>query len=395
MQDQSRSVLEYIRRCSVKKIFFPVGICILVVLILFMLPFFQQISPITIENGKALAEHFEAGDYFVTEQTDMLYYTGMDYYRNSRLAGHLYYHLNEDATLLTFYILPTTMGSNAEETVKDLKVTGRLISLQEQQLDPSYTGRRQIGFLRLFGKKNPSANGSPSSSLENTTSYSRVIEDLAARTGYTRYALNNISSPIAISTVDYYSRLDQLYYVTLGILFLAALITAIRHLMIIIAPRCSAAALRLYQYGHPSQILKEVDEQIRHQCLIQTKDMVLTTDYLVEFSEDISAIIPLSEVLWTYEHATLWQSPLVRYKKRLTYTLHITMENGEIYVFNHKWKEDVDLILRELSDSHPNFFIGYSDAHLEMVKHILQERRQEKISLFIDHFLPFLSRREA
>lgn len=334
---QRLTVLQYIRKCSLLKIWYPVSLILFIFVLVYFLPLREQLFPAALSAEDSLTGCYEQGHTYVIQTVDELYYTGCDYYVNGELRGHYYYTLDSELLRVQFYILPSQMGQPAEAHRTQTTLRGKLLPMD--------------------------------------SAFSPLTDSLAASLGWTGSGLAEISETVMLSNVDYWKPSMLVLYAVLAVLLLLSVFISLRHLLYIICPRLSPAYRRLHKYGKPSVIIREVDRELREECLVLTKDMALLSDYLIEFSEDISVIVPLKNILWVYEHATLKQSSAF---KRLSYTLHIVMEDGDSFVFNHKLKEDIDIIIEELSLRYPNFFYGYSDEHYRMVKHILKENRKEK-----------------
>ena len=150
-------------------------------------------------------------------------------------------------------------------------------------------------------------------------------------------------------------------------------------LLYIINPLESPACRHLKKYGKLSKIIKEVEQELTDSCIIHTNNMALTPNYLIEFSEDVSAIVPLSSVLWTYKHSQLHRT--WKFKKKMRYSLHVVTNKGDNYTFKNKKISDVEQILTELTNRYPKFFYGYSEEHQELVDHIIKEIKAEQKEL--------------
>ena len=124
------------------------------------------------------------------------------------------------------------------------------------------------------------------------------------------------------------------------------------------------------EYGRPEEILAEAEEELYNSVRKRTKNMVLTASYLIEFSADLSAIIPLADILWTYDHAAMHYTLKGR---SMDYTIHVVTQYGDEYTLKQKTAEDVQVIYGELTARYPNYFYGYSKEHERMVRHIIRE----------------------
>ena len=333
----NQNVLQYIRRCSIRRIWYPLFLLVLVIVFSFFLPLFQQINPnrLTLGLPKAIQTAYKAGSQYVLVPGKMtLYYTGCDNIVDGTCKGHYYYNLNQQTNTITFCCVQSNMGRSAEPELKVTNFYGRIVPLGSSQ--------------------------------------NLLAEELAKQTGWSTKKISDLTDNCMISKLDYVTWYQILLYILMAFCLMTSLYMVLHHIAVICYPRYSPACRNLKKYGEPEEIIKEVDRQLAEECYVQTKDMALLADYLIEFSEDISVIVPLKNILWVYEHATLKQSSSF---KPLSYTLHIVMEDGDVHIFNNKVKEDIDVIIAELSLRYPNFFYGYSNEHYQIVKHILSDSK--------------------
>lgn len=334
-----QTVRQYIRKCSLQKIWYPLGLVILLLILFWQLPIYRQVvHPAKIAGSAphSFSSYYEDDvDYLIETDVENLYYTGYDYTVSGSLKGHYYYRLDTDSSHLYFYILPAETGKPAQSPISKDQLKGKLIqSDQTSELLCTY---------------------------------------LATDLTWDRSQIDAMADPIIFSAVDYLTIPQIIVYSIYVICLALALFATIRHLLYILMPTAAPVYRRLAKYGRPADIVADVDAQLKDECLVLTKDMALLQDYLIEFSEDISVIVPLKHILWLYEHATLRQSSSFR---PLEFTLHIVMENGDTFLFNKKQKQDIDIILEELSARYPNFFYGYSDEHYQLVHHILEDQKK-------------------
>lgn len=333
----SSEILQYIRRSLLLKIPYPAVILILVLVIAHFLPLWDAVSPAKLD-GNPTGKQIRDQDC-VTKQLDVLYYSGYDYRRNGSIRGHYYYHLTDSRC--DFYLIASGTDPIAPPELRQYTVTGRLESDAELRTD----------LIRL------------------------VAEDIS----WTEAGLRRITSNYMINELTRFEVKDLVLICILLAAGLISLISFLRMLLYLIRPTLSPAYRRLKHYGNARKLMAAVEREMKENCLIRTKDMCLTPGYLVEFSEDLSAIVPLKDVLWAYDHSTMHS--FLGLRPHLTYTLHLITMLGEHYTFKHKKKEDVDRILNELSVRFPNFFIGYSEEHQKIVRHILKEEKKNHLNV--------------
>ncbi|MFQ9510523.1 MAG: DUF6709 family protein [Lachnospiraceae bacterium] len=333
---KKNNILLYIRRCQYKKILYPLLLIAVVLAILIKHPIWNFVSVTHLPADVSLSDAYQTNTVFVSSSPTNLYYTGYDYIRNGKLSGHYYYALTNDKCQL--YIIPSQEGKQALEQINQPKIIGSL-----KEAGPTFDG---------------------------------LIDNIAKEIQWSSEDLLSICEPYVISEVDLLPFRQILLFISLIICLILALIAFLRMLLYLFIPKLTPTYRKLKKYGNRETIIKEVEYELENEVITSTNDMVLTTNYLVEFSEDLSAIVPLSSVLWAYKHGYInrtWQL-----KRRMKYTFHVVTVKGDNYSFKNKAKKDVELIQDELSRRFPNFFYGYSEEHAEMVRHIIKEAKAEK-----------------
>ena len=332
---KSSEILQYIRRSLLLKLPYPTVLLILVVLVFCFLPLRDAFSPVSLEQPPSQEQIEES--ICVSQKLDTLYYTGYDYRRNDILAGHFYYRLADGRC--DFYLIAAGSDPIAQPVLSDYVCTGRIESDSELRTE--------------------------------------LIQAVAEDVSWTEAGLRRIASGYYINELSRFEFRYILLACILTLCGLASLFSLCRMLLYLLFPTLSPAYRRLKHYGNAQARILAVENEMGSQCIIRTRDMCLTPGYLVEFSEDLSAIVPLEAVLWAYDYSTLHS--FFGFRPYLTYTLHLVMMTGETYSFKHKRKEDVDKILNELSLRFPNFFIGYSEEHRKIVRHILKEEKKSRL----------------
>ena len=336
MTSNNNNIAQYIRRSQCQQIIYPLILLVLTIIITIQQPTFeyshlQSAQPTEPLSSVISHEH----PYVKTEHAD-LYYTGNDYWLNGELTGHYYYELTD--SYCRFYILPAASGLPATSHLENISVTGRAVPF--------------------------------------TDTTDEILSIMAQQLNWNKEGLAEITDPYIVNTLVYLPLRQQVLFWALVICFLISLFSIIRMLIYIINPLESSAYRRLRKYGKLSKITKEVEHELEHDCIFRTSNMALTPNYLIEFSEDVSAIIPLSSVLWTYKHGELKRT--LKLKKKMRYSLHVITNKGDEYTFKNKKSSDVEQILTELTNRYPKFFYGYSEEHQELVDHILKDLKTEQ-----------------
>lgn len=327
-------ILSYLRRSLARKLWQPVLFIAVSVFVLFSINAWQLLFPTRIPAGESYRPYHQHSSYVTVTVTD-LYYSGYDYFVDDQLNGHYYYTLSNDQ--MQVYLLQAHMGKEAPATYDSLTFTGLL--------------------------------------RDNDSAVSMLILNLAQDLDWTAEGLADITLPYMIDEVSCYKFDTMLLMAAAFLCLIAGILLLLQNLIYLCFPKLSPGFIRLYHYGSPDEILKEADQQLAEECIIRTHDMALTPGYLVEFSGSTSAIVPMRAVLWAFHFGTL-------HRRKMSYTLHLVMESGDRYSFRNKKKEDLDTIMEQLTLHFPNFFIGYSEEHYQLVQHLLKERKKEKRQKF-------------
>lgn len=324
-------ILNYLRRSLARKLWQPLLFLAVSVFVLHSINAWQLLFPVSIPAGQSYRPYYRNSSYVTVTVSD-LYYSGYDYFTNNQLRGHYYYTLSNNQ--MQIYLLQAHMGKEAPPTYDSLTFTGLL--------------------------------------TENDSAVSMLILNLAQDLDWTAEGLAGITDAYMVDEVACYKPDTLILLGAALICQVIGLFLLLRSLLFLCFPKLSPVFLRLCHYGRPSQILADAQKQLAEECIIRTHDMALTPGYLIEFSGGTSAIVPMRAVLWAFHFGTL------RFRK-MSYTLHLVMETGDRYSFRNKKKEDLDTIMEQLTEHFPNFFIGYSEEHLQLVHHLLKERRSERL----------------
>lgn len=336
MASNNNNIAQYIRHSQCQQIIYPIILLILTIIITIQQPIFEYLHLQSAQPITPLSTVISHERPYVKTEHANLYYTGSDYWLNGELTGHYYYELTD--SYCRFYILPAASGLPATPHLEDVSVTGRAV---------------------LF-----------------TDTTDEILSVMAQQLNWNKDGLFEITDPYIVNTLVYLPLRQQILFGALVLCFFISVFSIIRMLIYIINPLESSAYRRLRKYGKLSQITKEVEHELDHDCIIRTNTMALTPNYLIEFSEDVSAIIPLSSVLWTYKHGELKRN--WKLKKKMRYSLHVVTNKGDDYTFKNKKSSDVEQILTELTNRYPKFFYGYSEEHQELVDHILKDLKEEQ-----------------
>ncbi len=333
---EQKGILHYIRICQLKRLLYPLVLLVLTGLILFNLPLVEYLHVEQAAPDKPLSGAISNSRAYVRTAASDLYYTGNDYYLDGVLTGHYYYQLTDD--YCRFYILRPTAGKPAETYLESRVITGRVVK------------------------------------FDDTTE--ALVREFAEELEWSTEGLMSISDPYLVNEVVYFPISQGILFVIALILALFSLVGLIYTLILLICPKLSRTYLRLKNYGSASKILQDADAELSSRRLLEEGNTILTPKYLVEFSPDASAVIPLESVLWIFKTSRM-KYVLKDRRERMFFTLRIVTIAGDTFIIRDKKKADIDQIENVLTERYPNFFYGYSDEHDKMVRYILRESKRE------------------
>ena len=329
-------ILSYIRKNQCKRLFYPLMLLGVVIFLVWRSPVTEYVTKRTISNAVLINDSMAKKVLYAKIKTGTLYYSGEDCLAGGELVGHYYYELIGGSC--HFYLIRALAGYPASKTLEGQTIIGRVDAFEPEILDP-------------------------------------LTQKLAEDISWDAKSLKSVCQKYFVNQTAYLNRREIVLMVVLLFVFVLMIVVFIRTFLYIINPRLTKTYRNLEHYGNPEKILNDVEKQIRRRILLQTKTLILTPRYLVEFSDDICAIIPLPEVLWIYDHAAMRRTIKGR---QLSYTIHVVTMKGEEYTLTGKSHREVSAIYHELNTRYPNFFFGYSKEHQEMVQYVLHEMKNEK-----------------
>ena len=329
-------ILSYIRKNQCKRLFYPLMLLGVVIFLVWRSPVTEYVTKRTISNAVLINDSMAKKVLYAKIKTGTLYYSGEDCLAGGELVGHYYYELIGGSC--HFYLIRAVAGYPASKTLEGQTIIGRVDAFEPEILDP-------------------------------------LTQKLAEDISLDAKSLKSVCQKYFVNQTAYLNRREIVLMVVLLLVFVLMIVVFIRTFLYIINPRLTKTYRNLEHYGNPEKILNDVEKQIRRRILLQTKTLILTPRYLVELSDDICAIIPLPEVLWIYDHATMRRTIKGR---QLSYTIHVVTMKGEEYTLTGKSHREVSAIYHELNTRYPNFFFGYSKEHQEMVQYVLHEMKNEK-----------------
>lgn len=296
------------------------------------IPVKEMFEPAVISQDEDLKALYEAGTEYVNAAVDTLYYSGCDYTRNGKTAGHFYYSLTNN--FCRFYLIQTKNSELPKESISGTVLKGRIVD---------------AGSL-----------------------YEPLVEMVAKQLEWTADGLAELSDAYMVSTVDYWNW-QQLAFLAAYMLCLAISFADLFILLFYLAfPLCVPAIWRLRKYGSAEAFLSKAELEIKHLCQVDADSMYVTPGYFVNVDMLRTLVVPLEKAVWIYTHAQMHK--LLGTRRKLSCTIHIVMEDGHIYECSKKRRENADAVLEAVASEHEDILIGYSEEN----KRLARERNNKK-----------------
>lgn len=309
------SIREHIININIRRLIFPICYMILLVIILFKMPFINSIFPTKITDIKEITEL--KSNTYVTYTSGTLYYTGYDHSTNGRMDGHYYYEILDDTC--AFYLLKSTY-KNAPETLKGVQITGKLV-LSEKLYDD-------------------------------------LINKVSQEFQWTTSGLSSISNGIVLSEVHHHPVTSFI----IALILLSSITAVIIHFGILIYnifnPYTAFTFVRLGNARKRSRLIHSAEQEFENNVLFVSDNMYITDNFFLHVSQTAMDIIPLSDIVWAYKHSNLHK--FFGFGHNITYTLRIITKHKYVYEIPGKTKEASDALLDTISQMHPEILIGYS-----------------------------------
>lgn len=318
-----------LKKSVVRKMLLPVMLLLLCAVLYApagRIPIKELLFPASIGQDEDLKALFEAGTEYVNAKVDTLYYSGCDYTRNGKTAGHFYYSLTNN--FCRFYLIKTGSRELPSESISGAVLKGRIVD---------------AGPL-----------------------YEPLVDMVAKQLEWTADGLAELSDAYMVSTVDYWNW-QQLAFLAAYLLCLA--IGAVDFLILLfylVFPLWTPSLRRLRKYGNQGALLSKAELEMKHLCQADAGGMYVTPGYFVNVDMLQTLVVPLEKTVWIYTLAQMHR--FLGAGGKLSCTIHIVMEDGHIYECSKKRREDADAVLNAAAAGHGEILIGYSEENKRLAR---------------------------
>lgn len=300
------------------------------------IPFSEVFSPTSMSYATSASTVYNSGVEYVEVTLNNAKYTGYDCIRRGKVYGSYYYCLVNNNC--TFILVKNSSKNSLPDTINDYTIKARLV---------------------------------PSNSLSK-----KMFRDFAKDLNWTEEGLKKVSSEIIIDELSYH--IDVYFYlaVYLGIMALILVSFIIVNIIYIVMPAFHPACLNFGRISHGNHSIHHVNYELSSRVIMKSGNITLTESYIVATGLFSIEIVPISKIVWAYEHST-WHH-FLWFKMKLTYTLHLLCEH-HIYIYSPRnTKEDIDAVIQYLQDNYPNIIFNYSKENKKLALSRIKRREKRK-----------------
>ncbi len=330
-----RVILRHIRKNQLQRMILPIILLVICILLFLDLPFRDQLFPVKLESKADFKEAFAAGATYAQIKSDTLYYSGYDFVRGKRVEGHYYYSLSDGRC--RFYLLKAD-ADGPESILEPAVLKGKLIYKQDL--------------------------------------YTQLVTSMSQSLDWTYQGLASISEPYFFSTVDYTTSKMIVLYAVLATGFAAACLGFLHAFLLLGFPQLTMAILRLRRYGKSSNILADVEKEMKEGCIAQTNTLYLTPHYCTVLENIRTLILPLDSLIWVYRHTILHK--FLRFRFKPSYHLIFVLKNGKTYECMRFTKEETETVMTAIAGRYPDVLIGFSDQNKADAKKLMAKSHRKK-----------------
>ncbi len=328
-----------IRKASAKHLLLPVFSIAAAIVLFVILPFNDIFNMKTASTSSDALKLYKEGYEYATINLSTLRYTGYDVMVGKEVKASYYYDIvNEKCT---FYLLDSELVKNRDLEIKNISIK---VKFEE-----------------------------PDGVFDN------MLVSFANSLGWTTQGLTNITVPVIMNQEEYNEDIYVVLYIVLVLViaYSSALITI--NLLFILFPMLHTSWLTTYSYSiirgmkkTISEVLNELDELV----IVQAGDMYITEKYFINLGKNETSIMPLSKIVFAYEHAKL--RSIFGIHLKVTHTLNLRGLEFKRVIATGKEATDMSVIIDYLKAEYPDIIWGHTKENRKMARKIMLKERREK-----------------
>lgn len=311
-----------------RRLFSPIVYLTILLILWFIFPFGDILSPKLIGNDIPLTDSYHVGDYFIKKEYQNLYFTG--YTRTNFMGTYGYYYYTMSGNGCDIVLLSPSTCEEGLPVISKLKITGRIMN-------------------------------------EDDT-FNALLDHLSKDLEWTKKGLTKQVSTYYFSEPDCHMLMTRLMLIFFFGTMAYSIGVIILYTLFINFPFLSPTCQNLMVFGNPRKMLEEAEEELATLPQLATEDMFITEHYFILTSPLGNAVVPIQEILWIYKYSTLHK--LFWYHFSISYTLYISA-NKHLYIHCPKnTKSDIDGIIDYLSEANHDILVGFNEENRLKVQEV-------------------------
>ena len=332
--DERIVILDHIKSVCRRKCILPVVVIILMVALLFIVPFGNVWGPKKVDG----IFNVKTNQKFVTVSTGSMKYTGYDI-KNGFGHDYSYYYALKDGKC-AFALVPKSLVKNPS---KDL---------------PSDSVKEEIDNVTFNAKV-----------IKSNSSYEKMISLFSKDLNWTDDGLKSISTGVVASAADYHPYRYLIGFLTILIIIAYAI------LRLVIAIR---GAKNPYTYPVCSYVKKqdrqdlidEAQDELDSENYLQINATYITENYFIDLESSSTYVIPFKDVVWVYR---LGKRGFDIKKQALTYTINFITRDGVMIKVPKKSSDEALAIMKSIKATEYEIVTGHSDEKRQYIKELIKK----------------------
>ena len=331
-------ILDHIKTICKRRCILPVVAIIILVALLFIVPYASLLSPKKVDGIFNVNEK----DDFVEVSTKQMNYTGYDV-KNGMGTKFSYYYSIQNGKC-AFALIPYDL---VQAKGKDL---------------PEDAVKQKIKDLTFKAKV-----------IKPDSSYNKMISMFAKDLNWTEDDLNDISTGWVVSSANYH---PYRYIFSLIIIILFIGLAIVR---LINSIRCCKDPYRFKVCSYLSkeecrELINEAQEELDSENYLQINATYITENYYIDLDTSGAFIIPLKDVIWVFR---LGRRGVDIGKHSLTYTINFITRDGEVMKIPRKSSDEAMAIIKSIKATEYEIITGHSDEKMRRAAAIIEGREEE------------------
>ncbi|MBR3173092.1 MAG: hypothetical protein IKF24_00985 [Eubacterium sp.] len=339
METEGRIViLDHIKNICKRRCIIPVVAIVILVALLFIVPFFSLLSPKKVDG----IFNVKSSDSFIEISTKQMKYTGYDV-KNGLGTKFSYYYALKDGKC-AFALIPHDL----------VKAEGKDL--------PDDAVKEELKDLTFKAKV-----------IKPNSSYKKMIELFANDLNWSEDELNSISTGWIVSSANYH----PYRYLFSLILIIALIGFAIFRLVTAIKSYKDPYRFEVCSYlskEESRELIDEAQDELDSENYLQINATYITENYYIDLDTSGAFIIPLKDVIWVFR---LGRRGVDIGKHSLTYTINFITRDGEVVKVPRKSSDEAMAIIKSIKATEYEIITGHSDEKMRMAAAIIRGREEE------------------